>query len=342
MDGRMFGRRSWVVVAAGLTTTVLLLAALAGWLPGIPGLSGTSRLPWFRGLPGPELLPIARGRAAGPELRVVATTTVFADLVANVGGERVEVISLIPVGADPHTWEPSTRQARAVAGADVFFYNGLGLEPWAERTIASVGHRDLLSVRLSEGLEPVQGVSFHAHGHGHDDEDGDPHFWLDIANAIHYVKRIEQALSDADPSGATYYRVRAEQYVAELAELDDWFAAQIERIPPERRVLVTYHDAYVYMANRYGLELVGFLVRNPDREPAPREMAELVQTIQERGVPTIFAEPQVNARFAQALAKEAGVRVGILYTDALTEDVPTYIEMMRANGRALVDGLVHD
>ncbi|REJ32980.1 MAG: zinc ABC transporter substrate-binding protein, partial [Bacillota bacterium] len=177
------------------------------------------------------------------------------------------------------------------------------------------------------------------HGHTHTHEEGDPHFWLDVANAMHYVRRIEQALSQADPARADYYRARAEAYLAELEELDRWIVSEIQRIPPERRVLVTYHDAYGYMADRYGLELVGFLVRNPDREPAPREMAALVEAIQERGVPTVFAEPQVNPRFIEALAREAGVGVGILYTDALTDEVPTYIEMMRTNVRALVDGL---
>lgn len=283
---------------------------------------------------GTGLLP--RGRAAAtPVLRVVATTSVFADLAANVGGERIEVRSLIPLGADPHTWEPSTRQIRDVAATDVFLYNGLGLEPWAERITTTAGSRHLLSVRLSEGLEPIRGVSFGVDDH----EDGDPHFWLDILNAIHYVERIEQALSAVDPAGAVYYRERAAVYAAELEELHRWFAAEIEKIPPERRVLVTYHDAYAYMANRYGLEQVGFLVRNPDREPSPREMADLIRAIESRDVRTIFAEPQVNPRFVEALAREAGVHVAVLYTDALTADVPTYIEMMKANARALVAGL---
>lgn len=283
---------------------------------------------------GAGLLPSGRA-AEQPVLRVVATTSVFADLAVHVGGERIEISSLIPLGADPHAWEPSTRQIRDVATADVFLYNGLGLEPWADRIIATVGGRHLLSVRLSEGLEPIRGVSFGVDAH----TDGDPHFWLDITNAMHYVKRIEQALSSVDPAGAAYYSERAARYLAELEQLDEWFAAEIRRIPPERRVLVTYHDAFVYMANRYGLEPVGFLVRNPDREPSPREMADVLRAIASHGVRTIFAEPQVSPRFVQALAREANINVAILYTDALTADVPTYVEMMKSNARALVDGL---
>lgn len=356
MGGRRFGKSSWFGVAAGFVAVMVLVVGLAGGLG--DGRDGSDGLGDRLGGLGDALFGLLRGgsktSAAGTELRVVTSTSVFADLVANVAGDRAEVSSLIPTGADPHTWEPATAQVRALATADVFFYNGLGLEPWAERTIANIGRRDLMVVRLSEGMEPIGDVSFQvpgqtrgpaAGGHrdhgggGHAHEAGDPHFWLDINNAMHYVRRIEQALSAADPSGAAYYHAQAERYLAELAELDRWFAAEIERIPPERRVLVTYHDAYGYMTERYGLELVGFLVRNPDREPAPREMAELLHAIEERGVTTIFAEPQVNPRFVEALAREAGVEVGILYTDALTDDVPTYIDMMRTNARALVAGL---
>lgn len=295
------------------------------------------------------------GAANAQPVRVVATTTVFADLAANVAGERAQVTPLIPPGADPHTWEPSTAQIRALADADVFFYNGLGLEPWADRIVANAGRPDLMVVRLSEGLTPLEGVSFlvpgrggaadHDHDHeDHDDHDhhhdeGDPHFWLDVGNAMHYVRRIAEALVRVDPAGADYYRTRAEAYLAELTELDAWFAEQIEHIPPDRRVLVTYHDAYAYMADRYGLEVAGFFVRNPDREPAPRELADLLRIIDERGVPAIFVEPQVNPRVAEAWAREAGVKVGVLYTDALTDEVPTYVDMMRFNARSLVEGL---
>lgn len=376
MNEKRIGKRSWIVIASALATIALMLTVTNLGVERVrspiadSGNSGALVADAWDANSSMASVPFLPGgstaSAAGTTLRVVTSTSVFADLVANVAGERAEVSSLIPVGADPHTWEPSTAQARALATADVFFYNGLGLEPWAERTITNVGRRDLMAVRLSDGLEPIGDVSFHVpvpsqsqmtsgrttpdpmtstrRSADHDDHhhDGDPHFWLDITNAMHYVRRIEQALSAADPSGAAYYEARAEQYLAELEALDRWFAAEIERIPPQRRVLVTYHDAYAYMAERYGLELVGFLVRNPDREPAPREMAELLQTIKDQGVPTIFAEPQVNQRFAETLAREAGVKIGILYTDALTTDAPTYIDMMRANARALVEGLSGD
>lgn len=265
-------------------------------------------------------------------LRVVTTTTVFADLIANVGGDRVTVTSILPYGGDPHSYDPTPREVRAVAAADLFFFNGLGLESWVDRVIESAARRDLVRVELSEGLTPLPGVSFSAHDH----ETGDPHFWVDIDHALHYVQRIEQALSRLDPQGAAFYAQRSQAYRAELEALHVWFQEQIASIVPEHRQLVTYHDGFAYLARAYGLDMVGFLVRNPDREPSPQELARLVRQIQSLGVRAIFAEPQINPRFAQSLASEAGVRVGFLYSDSLTPDVPTYIDMMRHNALELV------
>lgn len=268
-------------------------------------------------------------------LRVVTTTTVFADLIKNVGGDRVQVTSLLPRGADPHTFDPTPRQARAVSAADLFFYNGLGLESGIDRLIQNAARSDLVRVVLSEGLTPLPGVTFEAHSHA----EGDPHFWLDVHNAMHYVRGAERALSEFDPAGEGVYTARAKEYLTQLEALDAWFREQISRIPAERRTLVTYHDAFGYLARAYGLKLIGFLMRNPDKEPSPREMAALVAKMRELRAKAVFAEPQINPKFAQALAAEAGVLVGVLYSDALTAEVPTYVAMMRANARALVEAL---
>jgi len=267
----------------------------------------------------------ARGGAAPQKpIQVVTSTSVFADLIVNVGGQRVRVVPLLGEGTDPHAWEPTTRDIRALSSADIFIYNGLGLEPWAPRLLTGGGRPDLVVVELAAGLAPEspEGVN--------------PHLWLDVTYAIAYVRRIEQALASFDPAGAAYYRARADAYAAELAELDRWFQEQIERIPPERRVLITYHNAYEYMAQRYGLESAGFLVQSPDHEPSAQVMARLVQVMRERGVPAVFVEPQVNPRLAEALAQETGARIGVLYTDSLTAAAPTYVAMMRANAETLV------
>lgn len=285
------------------------------------------------------LLAAAASAAAAPPIRAVATTSVFADFVAQVGGERVEVYALVPAGADPHTFEPTPKEARQLATADLLFMNGLGYEAWLAKFLQSAGGPGLRIVTLSEGLVPLPGATFtpdDGHGHG---PGGDPHFWLDVRYAMHYVRRIEEALTGADPEGADYYRARAAAYIAELEALDRWFAEQIAQIPPENRVVLTYHSAFAYMAARYGLTLHGVVVQNPDREPSSRELAALIQDVRRLGIKAIFAEPQINPRFAQTLAAETGIRVATLYSDALSDAVPTYVDMMRHNAHALVEAL---
>lgn len=278
--------------------------------------------------------------AAKPAIQVVTSTSVFADFIEQVGGERVEVFSIVPPGADPHTFEPTPREARSIATADLLVINGLGYEAWVEKLIHNAASPDLRVLVLSEGLEPLEGVSFSAHHHHeHDHHDGDPHFWLDVTYAMHYVRRIEEALSTLDPEGATLYRDRSSRYLAELEKLDGWIFERIAQIPPANRVLLTHHDAFAYMATRYGLTLQGVLVRNPDREPSARELATLIQEVRRMGIKAIFAEPQINSTFAHSLAREARIRVAFLYSDALTSEVPSYIELMRYNANSLVEAL---
>lgn len=277
------------------------------------------------------------GRASAQPVRVVTTTSVFADMIASVGGERVQVTSLVPTGADPHSWDPTPREIRSVSNADIFVYNGHGFEVWAPRLIEGAGRPGLVALELSAGLQALAAGEGHGDdAHGHQDEEGNPHFWLDVTYAIEYVRRIEAALAAYDPAGAAYYSARASAYVQELEALDRWIFEQIAQIPPERRVLVAYHNAYAYMARRYGLEAAGFLVENPDREPAAQVMARLVRLLRERQVPAVFVEPQIDSRLAETIAREAGVRIGVLYTDSLTDAVPTYVAMMRANAETLV------
>lgn len=278
----------------------------------------------------------ARSSPQHKPVQVVASMGIFADMAANVGGDAVEVRALIPAGADPHAWEPSIREMRALAGADVFIYNGLGLEPWLERTLAAAAAEDLRLVELSAGLPTLGDTHLHVDGHHFG---GDPHMWLDLRNGILYVRRIEAALVEAAPHATDDIRRRAAAYVAQLEELDKWFQAQVDAIPPQRRVLVTDHDAYVYMAERYGLQRAGFVTTNPDREPSAREMAQLAAAIRASGAPALFAEPHVGTTFIDELARETGLPVGVLYTDAFFGHVTTYVEMMRANGNALRSSL---
>lgn len=283
------------------------------------------------------LLSINAPGANAREIRAVATFSVIGDLVEQVGGNRVRVDSIVPLGGDPHTWEATPREARNLAAADILFYNGLGLEIWVDRLIENTARQDLPVVVLSEGLTPLAGPKFTAHSH----EQGDPHFWLDVQHAMTYVERIRDALIDVDPNNRDYYQANAAEYLQELVELDQWITKQIQTIPAENRQIITYHDAFGYLANRYGLTISGFLVTNPDREPSAREMGEIIGRLQEFARPVIFIEPQLDssARYAQAIAQEVGGDVAYLYSDSLSQEVSTYKAMMEHNGKTLVEAL---
>lgn len=286
-----------------------------------------------------ETSPAATPPATG-QLRVVVSLPVFASLVEAVGADRVRVSSLVPAGTDPHTYQPTPRDAQALAEAEVIFVNGLGLESWLGDLIASAGATARV-VELAEGLQTIQ--EEHSQGTpqpepGHEHGAGNPHLWLDPDYAIEYVRRIARTLGEVDPDGAATYQANAERYIAEIEEFDAWAKGQVEQIPPERRKLVTFHDAFPYFAEHYGLELAGVIVLSPGRDPSPQELAQLVDLIRQQGVPAIFTEPQFNPKLAETLVREAGVEVLELYSDTSPagED---YIGMMRRNVEHVVEGL---
>lgn len=284
------------------------------------------------------------------EVRVAATTSVIQDLAEQVGGERVEVTSIVPVGGSPETFQPSPRDAARISESQIVFENGLGLDDWIEDLVESAGGEGQTVVELTDGLEPIEGEEHgeeepegdgaeEGHGEGH--AEGDPHFWLDAGYAQVYAEKIRDALVEVDPDGAGEYEANAEEYLAALEELDGYIAEQAETIPEENRKLVTTHEAFAYFAEAYGFELEGSIIQNPEAEPSSREVAEVVTMIKGENVPAIFTEPQFNGGLADTIANEADVEVYELYSDTLVEDDSgnTYEAMMRTNIDRLVEGL---
>ena len=265
------------------------------------------------------------------------TISVLQDLVEQVGGDQVEAFSIVPVGGSPETFQTSPRDAGRISEARVVFENGLGLDDWVEDLVESAGNEEQRIVELSEGLELLKGEEHEEEHAGEAPEEehaeGNPHLWLDVGNAQRYVERIRDTLVEVDPDGAEEYEANAEEYLAELEELDGYIKEKAEDIPEERRKLVTFHDALPYFAEAYGFELVGVVLENPEAEPGSREVAEVVRTIEEEEVPVVFTEPQFNTGLADTIAQEAGVEVRELYTDTLVEDEAgsTYDAMMRTN-----------
>jgi manganese/iron transport system substrate-binding protein len=256
-----------------------------------------------------------------PRMNVVVSLDLFADFARQVGGDRVDVFALIPAGADPHTYEPTPSRVTKLAKADLVIVNGLGLEAALEDVIKENTPSSATLVELAEGLPVI---------------DKNPHLWLDVQNAVAYVERIRDALVEIDLADAETYRANADSYLAELQTLDEEVAADIDSIPPDRRKLVTFHDAFPYLAQRYGLEVVGVVVASPGKEPSAKDVANLVDAIAAEDVPAVFKEPQFNARILELAADDVGVEICTLYSGALDKKVNTYVKLMRFNAKELV------
>lgn len=281
------------------------------------------------------------------KLGVVATTTILADVVAQVGGERVAVRPLLPVGVDPHSFDPAPSDLAAVADAGAVFMVGAGLEDgFIDDLIESAGAADRL-VDVSEGLRllPFAPEEEQAAGLGGEhDEEYDPHVWFDPANVRAWVDRIEAALSELDPEGAAVYAANADAYRRQLEELDGWIRGQVDGLPPERRRLVTDHAVLGYFADAYGLEQVGAVVPgiSTAAQASAQDLAQLVDIITRMDVPAVFVGSTVNSSVANRLVEDTGIRVVAIYTGSLSEpggEAATYLDYMRYNVTAIVTGL---
>ncbi len=272
------------------------------------------------------------GKSASGQVRVVTSLNLFADLIQNVGGDKVQVTALVPADADPHTYEPVPSQVAKVADADLVLINGLNLEQTLHDLIYNNVRGGVQVVEMSSGLPTLAGNA--AEG-----EASNPHLWLNVQNAMHYVESIRDALIAADPQDADTFRANATAYLSELDALDKEFAAAIQTIPPENRKLVTFHDAYPYLAQRYGLQIFGYVVQSEGKEASAQDIANLVDEIRAQHVPTVFAEPEFNPQLLDTVANEAHVQVKQLLSDAYTGDVHSYVDLIRFDEQNLVDGL---
>ena len=257
------------------------------------------------------------GTAQAAPLQVSATTTLVADFVRQVGGNRVKVNVVVPAGGDAHTFSPSTGVIRSLAGSKLLFANGAGLEPWLPRLQAAAPKVPVKSLTAGLKLHPAPHADDH-HDHAHGAYD--PHAWWDATLAAGYVKNVQAALSAADPGGKATYAKNAAAYLAQIRAADAWAKQQFAALPAGKRQFVTNHDALGYFARRYGLKVVGTVIPglSTEREPSARELATLVGNVKKSGAKVIFTENTVNARLAQTLARETGARIAPpLYTDAL-------------------------
>jgi ABC-type Zn uptake system ZnuABC Zn-binding protein ZnuA len=267
------------------------------------------------------------GAGDGGQPAILADTSFLADIAQNVAGDKLTVTSLIPIGADPHAFEPTPQDAKRVAESRVVIINVSGLEPQVDRLITGAGGPHLLVIEAAAGLA---GGS------------EDPHFWLDPIAVITYAENIAKGLAAIDPAGAGFYGTNAEKYAESLRELDAWITAQVQTIPTERRLLVTNHESFGRFARRYGFRIVGaiFPTTSGEGSPSAMQLATLVDDIRASGAPAIFLETGSCTDLARQVAEETGVRlVTDLYTHSLGENVSTYVDMMRWNVNLIVEAL---
>ncbi len=283
-------------------------------------------------------------------LRVVATTTLVGDVVKTIGGPGIDLSVLLGTGLDPHTFEPSPRDAAAVARAQVLFINGAGLETFLESLLTANTRGVTLVVDLSKELplvkrkEAEEHHEEHAGEHHHDHGEFDPHVWLDPNLVMGWTKTIARVLTDRDPERADLYRQRAEAYLAQLEELDRWIKAEVQSVPATHRRLVTDHDEFGYFADRYGFTVTGALLPNVTTaaETSAREMADLEMRINSTGTRVLVIGQGMNPSLAQRVAHDTGLQLVTLYTGSLSEPggpAATYLDYMRHNVTALISAM---
>jgi len=273
-----------------------------------------------------------QAQAQAPEkLPVVATFSILADFARNVGGERIEVTALVGPDGDTHVYQPKPADAKELGAARLILVNGLGLEGWIDRLIKASGARAPVIVTTKD-ISPQQMR-----------EEGrigpDPHAWQSIANAKIYVANIRDALITVDPGGALVYRANADNYLGKLDVLEKDVTAEIAKIPPGRRQIITTHDAFGYFGTAYGFRFIAPEGVSTETEASARDVAKIIRQIKAQNIPAVFLENVTDPRLVKSIASESGAKVGgTLYSDALSSpDGPasSYIEMMRNNIREL-------
>ena len=280
----------------------------------------------------------------GELLRVVASTSIIGDVVAQVGGEAIALTILMGPGEDPHSYKPGAQDLTAVADAHVIFVNGWDLEEGLAHDLEVIGE-DVPIVAISAYVEPLTfGEGAPAHHRS-----ADPHVWFSIPNVVQWVENAERVLGDLDPANADTYARNTEAYLVELKALDEYIRSQVERIPEGSRLLVTNHEAFGYFAHEYGFAVLGTVIPGASTlaEPSARELAGLIEELKEHDVCTIFAETSASDKLARTVAGEldecSSVRVLELFTGAIGphgSNADSYLGMLRANVDAIVNGLL--
>lgn len=276
-------------------------------------------------------------------LKVMASFYPMYDFAAKIGGDKAEVITLVPSGTEPHDWEPAAADIRNLEEADLFIYSGAGMEHWVDDMLASLDNKDLISVEASKGVALRDG-----HSHSHEEEEGagepeeegqyDPHVWLSPLYAEKEMENIKNAYIKADPDNRDYYEANYELYASRFADLNQKFKDTLSSLP--NKDIVVSHEAFGYLCDAYGLNQVGIEGLSPDSEPSPARMAEIIDFVRANHVRVIFFEELVSPKVAETIAKETGSSVQVLnplegLSDEELESGADYFSVMEENLKQL-------
>lgn len=277
------------------------------------------------------LVLIASPLRAAERLKIVASFSILSDFVRNVGGDRVNLMTLVGANGDVHVYTPAPSDAKRIAGAKLVIVNGLGLEGWLPRLVQSAGATAQV-VTASAGIVPLKLGSA-----------ADPHAWQSVPNAKIYVTNIANALAAAEPADTEFFQGQAKAYLDKLEALDREVRDALAKIPPERRKVISTHDAFGYFAAEYGVQFIAPLGVSTETEPSARDIAAIIGQIRTQKIPAVFLENISDDRLIRRIAAETGAKIGgTLVSDSLTGEKgpgPTYIDMVRHNIKALTSAL---
>lgn len=269
--------------------------------------------------------------------KVIATASMISDMVKTIGGDLIEVHCIVPIGGDPHLYDPTPQDANLINKGDLVFKNGLTFEGWINELIETSGTKAKV-VTVTDGVSAIRSMEY--------ENATDPHAWMDARNALIYIKNIKDALINLSPEHSEAFEKNYRSYYEELVELDAYIKAQITRVPERRRVLITSHDAFQYYGRAYGIRLESVQGTSTDAEVQTSDILRLNKVIAETGVPAIFVESTINPKLLKQVAKDNDVVIGgSLYADSIGDEdspAPTYASMMRYNTDAIVSALIRN
>lgn len=285
---------------------------------------------------------INEGKSKNDKVQVIATYSIVYDIVKNVGGDRVDIHTLAPVGSNPHEYDPLPKDVQLTTDADIVFYNGLNLEAgnsWFDKLLETANKTgDNAPVfQMSEGVEPKYLTS------AGKESEADPHAWLDVRNGIKYAENARDGLIKVDPDHAEVYKKNAKAYIEKLEKLHEDAISRYNEIPQEQRLLITSEGAFKYFSDAYDFEAAYIWEINSENQGSPNQVSTIVDFIKSKEHVVLFVETSIDPRSMEMVSSETGVPIyGKVFTDSIGkpgEDGDTYIKMMQWNMDTIYDGL---